>query len=169
MGAGLKRQVSDNFAATHVKYKMFKGSLSGKGQDDGEEIYLEVNDGKEEEDPKTYAETFKNNRAQYYIRVANAFKNSYKCLVLGKYIDPADMISLNSAGIDDINLLRSELCKIPRKKNPQGLIQIMSKADMKKLKIPSPNRADAVMMAMFMPPIEDDDEEDDINFTDWGT
>jgi len=168
MGAGLKRQVSDAFKGKPTKYHMFRGSLSGIGQDDADEIYMPVDDGKPEDKTKTFANTFKNNRAQFYIRLANKFENSYKALVKGKYIDPEDMISLNLEGIDDIVSLRSQVCRIPSKKNDQGLIQIMSKKDMAKLKIPSPNEADALMMAMFMPPIEEDDDDFKIKFTDWG-
>jgi len=44
--------------------------------------------------------------------------------------------------------LRSEVCRIPRKENGNGLIQIMSKIDMAKLKIKSPNMADSLMMSL---------------------
>jgi len=64
---------------------------------------------------KTYAETFKNNRAQYYIMLADRFYNTYRCVVRGEYVDPEDMISLNSKGIDNIIDLKSQLCRIPRK------------------------------------------------------
>ena len=102
---------------------------------------------------KKYKDTFKNNRSQYYTELSRRFYNTYLCRVKGKYIDPAEMISLNLDGIDDIITLRSELCQIPLKDNGQGLIQIMSKNDMKRLGIKSPNMADSIMMSMFMPPI----------------
>lgn len=155
MGTGLKRQISDNFAGTKIDYHMFKGSLSGKGQDNGEDIYQEINDTKDE-NPKTYAETFKNNRAQYYIELANRFYNTYRCVVKGEYIDPDDMISLESDGIKDMLALRSQLCRIPRKiRNTGGLQQIMSKAEMKLNGIESPNEADSVMMCLYKPEIDD--------------
>jgi len=166
MGTGLKRQVSTAFAGTTTKYHMFRGSLSGKAQDNAKQIYDHTEGDAEIKKAKTYADTFKNNRAQYYIELARRFHNVYKCRIKGKYIDPDDMISLNSEGIDDMVSLRSELCRIPRKPNSQGLQQIMSKEDMKKLKITSPNKADSVMMTMFTPPIEEDDDED-INYKGW--
>lgn len=152
MGTGLRRQVSDAFKGKHTKYHMFKGSLSGSAQDNATRKYLPSAGDDDTKTPKTYADTFKNNRAQYYTDLARRFENVYKCVEKGKYVDPADMISLNSGGIDDIVSLRSQICRIPSKPNAQGLIQIMSKEEMKKLRIDSPNEADAVMMTMFMPP-----------------
>ena len=100
---------------------------------------------------KTYAETFKNNRAQYYIDMARRFYNTYRCVVKVEYIDPDDMISLESEGIEDLQGLRSEICRIPRKHNPNGLDQIMNKQEMKKNGIKSPNQGDSVMMCLFKP------------------
>ena len=45
--------------------------------------------------------------------------------------------------------MTTELCRIPTVTNGRGTIQIMSKPNMKKNKISSPNMADSVMMAMF--------------------
>jgi len=153
MGAGLKRQVATNLSGTSMKYHMFRGSLSGSGQDHAEDIYMPQY-GDDETNPKTYAETFKNNRAQYYIMLANRFYNTYRCVVKGEYVDPDEMISLDSDGIDNIMGLRKELCGIPKKDNGTGLIQIMNKKEMKLLKIDSPNMADSIMMSLFMPPIQ---------------
>jgi phage terminase large subunit len=61
------------------------------------------------------------------------------------------MISLSS-NIKRLNEIRSEICRIPKKENGNGLIQIMSKPEMLKLEIKSPNMADAMMMAMISPP-----------------
>ncbi len=153
MGTGLKRQVSTAFAGTGVKYHMFRGSLSGKGQDNADKIY-QPQYGDSDTKPKTYAETFKNNRAQYYTELAVRCYNTYKCVIKGEYIDPDEMISFDSEGIENLTGLRSEMCRIPKKENPNGLIQIMNKQDMKALDIDSPNETDSVMMTLFKPPIE---------------
>lgn len=150
MGTGLKRQIQIAFKGTKTKYHMFKGSLSGSGQDSAEKIYM-PEDGDKNTIPKTYAETFKNNRAQYYIDLANKCYNTYKCVVKGAYIDPDDMISFDSAGIDNLPDFKSQLCRIPKKRHGGGLIQIMSKNEMKANGIPSPNEGDSVMMSLFMP------------------
>jgi phage terminase large subunit len=148
MGTGLRRQVSDAFEGTRTRKHMFKGSLSGKSQDNARRPYRPT----EGEKSRSYADTFKNNRAQYYTELARRMQNTYSCVEKGKYFDPNDMISFDSEGIENIESLRSELCRIPEKFNPQGLIQIMSKQDMAKLKIKSPNKADSVMMTMYTPP-----------------
>lgn len=163
MGTGLKRQVSDAFKGTQTRYHMFRGSLSGKGQDNAEKMYEPMEgDGRAS---KQYMHTFKNNRAQYYWDLARRFKNTYDFVVKGKYVNPDDMISLNSEGIDDIVGLRSEVCRIPTKPNAQGLIQIMSKEDMKKEGIVSPNQADAIMQSLFNPPSHDKPLK--LEFTGW--
>jgi phage terminase large subunit len=150
MGTGLKRQVADNLEGTRTKWHMFKGSLSGSGQDNADDIYMHES-GVAGEMQFTYAESFKNNRSQYYINLADRFYNTYRVVVKGEYADPDDMISLNSEGIENIAALRSEICRIPRKPNPGGLEQIMSKQDMAKLQIASPNMSDSVMMTMWKP------------------
>ena len=150
MGAGLKRQVSLAFDGTKCQYKMFKGSLSGKGQDNADKIYQPEFGTKKES--KTYAETFKNNRAQGYITLADKCYNTYRCVVKGEYVDPDEMISFDSDGVEDIKGLRSQLCRIPRIDNNQGLEQLMNKKEMKSNGIDSPNESDSVMMALFTPP-----------------
>jgi phage terminase large subunit len=161
MGTGLKRQISTAFQGTRTRYHMFRGSLSGSGQDNAGKVYMKT----DAANTKTYADTFKNNRAQYYIAMANRFKATYDFVVKGKHSDPAEMISLNSEGISDMVALRSEICRIPRKPNANGLEQIMSKDDMRKAGIPSPNMSDAIMMSMFAPPTEADFKP--INFEGW--
>lgn len=151
MGAGLKRQIAEAFDGTKVKYHMFRGSLSGKGQDNADSVYMPQY-GDKETKAKTYAETFKNNRAQYYIALSTRFYNTYRCVEKGEYVDPQEMISIDSDGVENMARLRSEICRVPRKNNPNGLDQIMNKAEMKHLGISSPNMADSVMMCLFMPP-----------------
>lgn len=141
MGTGLKRQVDIAFNGKKCEVRGFRGSMSGIGQDDGETIYQE----------KTYAETFKNNRARYYNDLATRCFNTYRAVTKGEYMDPDEMISFASEGVADIDRLRSELCRIPTKPNANGLIQIMNKQDMKKEGIASPNMADAIMMTMVRP------------------
>jgi len=152
MGTGLKRQVSDAFDGTKVRYHMFRGSLSGLGQDNAKKTYM-PEDGDSDTKPKNYAETFKNNRAQYHIRLADMFYNTYKCVIRGEYIDPDDMISIDSDGVDNLQGLRTEACSVPLKDNPNGLMQILGKKEMKALGIDSPNVFESIMMSLFMPKI----------------
>lgn len=158
MGTGLKRQVAIAFKGTHTKYHIFKGSLSGKGQDNADEVYMPDAEDSHTE-PKTYAQTFKNNRARFYTELARRAYNTYRCVVKGEYIDPDDMLSIDSDGVDNIESLRAEMCKIPKKKGNNGLIQIMSKQDMKVLEIDSPNETDSIMMGLFSPSVVIDNTE----------
>ena len=80
--------------------------------------------------------------------------NTYRCVIKGEYIDPDDMISFDSDGIDNIINFKSEICRIPKKPNPSGLIQIMSKQEMKSNEIDSPNEVDSVMMSLFKPQVQ---------------
>jgi phage terminase large subunit len=150
MGTGLKRQISLAFDGTKTKYHMFRGSLSGSAQDNAKEIYIPES-GDKDTKPKTYEETFKNNRAQFYIDLADRCYNTYKCVARGEYVDPDNMISFDSDGIDNLASLKSQICRIPKKPQGGGLIQIMNKKEMKLNGIESPNEGDSVMMSLFKP------------------
>lgn len=154
MGTGLKRQVSDAFDGKSINYHMFRGSLSGSAQDNADKIYM-PEDGDENTKPKTYRDTFLNNRSQFYMELARLLSNTYRCVERGEYVAPEDMISFDSDGIESLSALRSQLCRIPSKDNKRGLMQIMSKQEMKSVhKIDSPNEGDSVMMTLFTPKVK---------------
>ncbi len=150
MGTGLKRQVQLAFDGTKTQYHMFRGSLAGKGQDHAERVYMR-NENETDVAPKTYRETFKNNRAQYYTRLRDRMYNTYRCVEHGEYVDPDEMLSINSEGVENMASLRAQVCRIPTKPNGNGLVQILNKMEMKKLEIASPNDADSIMMSLFVP------------------
>ncbi len=141
MGVGLKRQVSDAFKGKKVTFEQFKGSL---GADNPNSVYEPVVG--EHSKPKTNKETFVNQRAQYYVALRDAIFKTWQAVTKGKYINPEELISFSS-DIKDMTMLRSEVCRIPRKLGG-GRIQIMTKVEMKKLGIDSPNVADCIMMLM---------------------
>lgn len=153
MGTGLKRQIATAFRGKRIQWEMFRGGLAGKAMDDAEMPY-ELGLGEHDENRKRrlYKDVFLNNRARYYVDLATRFQNTYKHIVKGEYIDPAEMISLDSDGIKDLPAVKAQVCRIPLVPRGDGLIQVMSKKDMKsKLKMPSPNDADALMMSMKIP------------------
>jgi len=150
MGAGLKSQVKTAFNGKQINTEMFRGSLSGSAMDNAEKIYQDEYSDNHSEKTK-YKDTFLNNRAQYATELADRFYNTYRCVVKGQYIDPDDMISIDSEGVENLVKLRTELCSVPAKDNPRGLIQIMNKKEMKTLGIESPNMFDACMMTMIKP------------------
>jgi len=147
LGISLKRQVTDSFWGKQIEPVMFKGS---EGVVDPDELY-QPDERMAHHKAKTNKETFKNKRAQYYWRLRDRFYNTYRAVEKGEYVDPDDMISISSS-IDCLDMFRSEVCRIPRKQNGSGYIQIMTKDEMKRIhKIASPNLADSAMMAMEVP------------------
>jgi phage terminase large subunit len=154
LGVSLKREVDKAFEGTKTRYEMFKGSQS---PDDADSLY---------QGGKANREVFFNRRAQYYWKLRERFENTYKAVVRGQYINPDDMLSLSS-NIPNIDQLRSEVCRIPQKRNNNGKIQIMSKIDMAKkpYELPSPNMGDSLMMCMFSPKLTGKPVK--INFKGW--
>lgn len=148
LGISLKRQVGEYFAGTKINYSMFKGSQS---PDNADQPYISVGVETDQAKNKNNRHTFKNKRAQYYWMLRDRFLATYRAIEKGAYTDPDLMISLSS-DISNLDGLRAELCRIPKKPNPSGLIQIMSKDEMlNRFNIPSPNMADCIMMAMMTP------------------
>lgn len=155
MGVSLRRQIQKAFDGTKTEIEMFRGSSSPENPD---AVYQEP--GRvlpDDEKRRTNRETFLNLRSQRYWMLRDRVYQTYLAVTKSQYIDPDQMISFSSK-IKDLQKLRSELCRIPRKPNSRGLIQIMTKPEMKRLpeKIESPNIADAVMMSLMTPknPVE---------------
>jgi len=147
LGVTLRRQVSDSFSGKACEYVMFKGS---EGVDDPDDLY-QPDKHNENGDSRSNKQTFRNKRAQYYWRLRDRFYNTWLAVTKGEYIDPDEMISLSS-GIECMAQLRAEVCRIPKKQNGNGLIQIMSKPEMwSKHQIKSPNLADSLMMSIITP------------------
>ena len=147
LGVTLRRQVLEAFEGKKIDYEMFKGS---EAPDRPNDIYQPV-----EEEPRNKArtnkETFRNKRAQYSWRLRDRYYNTYRAVTKGEYLDPDDLISISS-DIKCLQKLRSETCRIPRKVNGNGLIQIMSKKEMMAVhKIASPNLFDSTFMSMTNP------------------
>lgn len=153
LGAGLRRQVTDSFSKTKVIVEAF----SGAGEVEGKEEPFQSMSWREEkvegDNIRTNGDVFMNRRAQAYFRVRERMFNTYRAVVKKEYVDPDDMLSLDSEGIgESMTKLRAELCRIPRKRGGNGKFQIMSKDEMKsKLKLKSPGMADCVSMLMMEP------------------
>jgi phage terminase large subunit len=144
LGATLRQHISNISSGKRVALQMFKGS---EGVDHPDVMYSFDNKGVPIRNAARNADVFKNKRSQYYWALRDRFYNTFRAITRGEYCDPDQMISLDSSGIENIDALRSEVCRIPLKDNNNGYIQVMSKIEMKALKIPSPNMADALMMA----------------------
>lgn len=144
LGATLRNHITNLSAGKKTVLQMFRGS---EGVHNPDAIYSFDNKGVAVRNAKTNKDTFKNKRAQFYWQLRDRFYATYRAVAHGEYTDPDLMISLDSKGIDNIDKLRSEVCRVPIKDNNNGYIQIMSKLEMKAIKIPSPNMADSLMMA----------------------
>ena len=144
LGAGGKLQVQQALDGKPINYQAFKGSEGAERPDD----YYLPTDSDTKESARTNKQTFKNKRAQHYWMLRDRFYNTYRAVHKGEYVDPDTMISLSSK-IPRLNEIRAEVCRVPKKVNTNGLIQIMSKPEMLKLQIKSPNMADCMMMSMI--------------------
>lgn len=147
MGSALRRQFNEALGRKNITLEMYKGLNSPDRP-------LDTYEGGRESDNKTNKKTFRNKRAQYYWMLRDRIYRTYQAVESGKYTDPDTLISFSS-GIDDLDLLRSEVCRIPLKYNANGYIQIATKQEMKKLGIESPNMADALVMTLANPPGDD--------------
>jgi len=146
LGVALKRQVDTALEDTEIDWYMFKGS---ERVEDPDEICVSA---EKAENIRTNKQMFKNKRAQYYARLRDRFYHTYQAVNKKVFTDPDKMISISS-DIKCLVQMRSEICRVPEKKNGNGLFQIMAKPEMKKLGIMSPNIADSAMMGVgFNPP-----------------
>lgn len=158
MGSALRREVETGLKGKKCDFYMFKGSESPSHPD----TVFEPGDESGKNKAKTNKQTFGNKRAQHYMALRKAMMLTYRAVKLGEYVDPAEMISISS-DIENLGAIRAEVCRIPRNRRRPGLIYIMSKQEMiDKLKVSSPNMADAMMMAMVEP--ESTDNSPDIEF-----
>lgn len=157
LGVSLKRIVNTALKGKRIEIHMFHGSgeVEHKNQ-----VYrpLGVGSNIRGEKEKKNKDVFLNKRGQYYWRLREKFIATYNAVEKNQWIDPEEMISISS-GVTDIRVLRSEVCRVPRKFNSLGKIQIMSKEDMKKLKIKSPNLGDSLMMAQVLPKLVEENDE----------
>jgi phage terminase large subunit len=145
VGLSLRRQITDGVKGKKIKLVPFHG---GGSVDNQFEIYDEIGSdfAGDIDKERNNAEMFINSRAQCYWILRDRMLKTYLMIEKGKHFPTDELISFSS-GISELAGLRAEICRIPRKyNNASGRIQIMSKPEMKKLGIQSPNMADAVMM-----------------------
>ena len=143
LGLSLRRQVNDSFTGKQIEVIEFFGSGGVESPNSAADA---TSDGSARQ--ITNGELLANLRAQRYWQLRQRCYKTYRAVVHKEYCDPAEMISFASDGIN-IPALRSEMCRIPRKRTGNGVFQVVSKDDMKKkLKMQSPNMTDAVVMTL---------------------
>ena len=138
LGVSLKREVERGVAGTNIVLDMFKGS-NGADNPDGNYAALGSSNRAKNKD------TFRNKRAQYYIKLRDRFFKTYRAVIKGEYHDPDGLISIKS-DIKLLDALRAEVCAIELEPNSAGKLQILSKERMRKAGLKSPNLADSLMM-----------------------
>ena len=150
MGALLRNQIAESFKGIKCQIRPYKGS---NAVDEPKSVYGGIRSLGSKDKPKTNQETFKNKRAQYGIKLADRFFNTYLAVVEGKYIDPDTIISLSSK-IKLMDKLRAEVCRIPTVPNGAGKIQLMSKDQLKReFEMESPGMYDCLTMGEEVPEI----------------
>jgi phage terminase large subunit len=156
-GGGLVRQVQDGLKGKRIKIVQFNGAMIPHDPN-GEYDAIEGEGFVDMEGRRTNTNMFINQRAQCYWKLRDRIFKTYLAVVKGKYFPKDELISFSS-DIKLLQALRAEICRIPRKLGvPSGRIQILSKPEMKKLGISSPNMADAVMMLQRDVDIYSDDD-----------
>lgn len=136
VGAGVKVGLKERIASRPVDVQGF-----GAGDAPWPGLY---EDGRKNED------VFRNLRAMGWWLLADRFRRTYEAIVKGEYHDPATLISL-SGDIKELQQLKTELVRQQRKRTSgTKVIQLVSKDEMRAKKIPSPNMADALMMAFMV-------------------
>ena len=144
MGVSCRRQAKETFDSKYIAYSMFHG---GGKVEDPDEIYQQPNSANERVEPKTNKETFLNLRAQKAWKLRDRFYKTWLSVEKGVYHDPDELISISSD--NNIDEIRAEVCRVPRKMRSDGVIQLVSKVDMKKkpYEMDSPGLFDAMMMS----------------------
>lgn len=141
MGVALKRDVNSALEGKSVAAIQFNGNHSVEDPDDAYEPSGAMNIMNE----KTNNEICKNLRAQCYLKLRDRVYRTYRAIVHGEFCDPSKLISFASS-CENLTGLRSEMCRLPIKPNPNAF-EMYTKAEMRsKFKVRSPNLSDCVMM-----------------------
>jgi phage terminase large subunit len=142
MGTGLKYQIEQHLGGKSITLFGFNGASKVE--------YPGAIAEKTEENikgSKTNEQSYLNLRCQKYSELMWRVYRTFEAVTSNKHYSPEDMISFSSE-CQDLAVLRSELCRIPRVYNSGEKFQVMSKPKMKEIGLGSPNAADVVMMAL---------------------
>ena len=94
----------------------------------------------------TNKDMFSNLKAQAWWALADRFRNTYNARQHGQVFEPEQMISID-ADCPYIDKMMDELTTPKREYGADGRVKVESKKDLAKREVPSPNIADAVVMA----------------------
>lgn len=94
---------------------------------------------------KKNKDMFANLKAQAWWQLRDRFYKTYRAVKFGDRYPEDELISLSS-NIPDLDYLKAELSRPRVDYDNNGRVKVESKKDMKKRGIPSPNKADALVM-----------------------
>jgi phage terminase large subunit len=99
-------------------------------------------------DPRspTNGDYYSNVKAQSWWEVAGRFRNTFNAVTKGEAYNEDDLISLSS-DMEGLGALIDELATPYRDFDQRGKVKVESKKDLKERDVPSPNKADALIMA----------------------
>lgn len=100
---------------------------------------------------KKNKDMFSNIKAQAWWLVRDRFYKTWRAVKHGDVYPVDELISISSA-IKDVEYLKTELSRPRVDYDQNGRVKIESKKDMRKRGIPSPNKADALIMAFAPAP-----------------
>jgi phage terminase large subunit len=89
---------------------------------------------------------YSNIKAQMWWEVANRFRNTFNAVTKGEIVEDDALISISS-GCEHLDELIDELTTPLRDFDNRGMAKVESKKDLAKRDVPSPNKADAFIMA----------------------
>lgn len=132
VGAGVKAQ-----------FKRKTGKIITVGFNAGGAVYKPES---QYTDDKKNKDMFANIKAQTWWAVRERFYKTWRALEFGDVYPVDELISL-SGSLKDLDYLKAELSRPRVAYDKNGRVMVESKADMRKRGIPSPNKADALIMA----------------------
>ena len=129
-----ERKAADPYHATAIQHTKFN---AGEGVHEPDEVYqLDI----------LNKDFFANLKAQAWWLVAERFRNTYNAVKNGEKFDVDDLISIDS-DCPLLEKLKFELSTPHRDFDKNGRVMVESKKDLAKRDVPSPNIADAFIMA----------------------
>ena len=123
----------ENMYASHINYQRFN---AGAGVNEPEEEYIGIPN----------KDFFANLKAQAWWLVADRFRNTFNAVNNGEQYPVDELISIDSS-CPLLEKLKLELTTPHRDFDKNGRVMVESKKDLAKRDVPSPNVADAFIMA----------------------
>ena len=142
----IDRIVYDNIgvgAGVKAQFRRKNGKVQTLGFNAGGVVYKP--DAKYTDDKKN-RDMFSNIKAQAWWMVRDRFYKTWRAVHHGDHYPEDQLISLSSS-LNELEYLKAELSRPQVDYDLNGRVKAESKKDMKKRGIPSPNRADALIMA----------------------